>query len=115
MMRLMMMLILCVGTCLAADVTGKWSGTLSLGNGEMPGYMVLAQKGAVVTGTAGGGPQMQHPIVRGTVEADEVEIEARPGPALLKFVMKQQGEKLSGEVFEDGQRIGTIMLDRVKE
>jgi hypothetical protein len=114
MMRLIVMLMVCAGLCLAADVTGKWSGVLSLGSGEMPGYMVLAQKGATVSGTAGGGPDGQHPIEKGTVEEEQVTIEARPGPALLKFVMKQQGDKLSGEVFEDGQRIGTISLDRVK-
>jgi hypothetical protein len=114
-MRLMMMLIVCSGLCLAADVTGKWSGSLSLGDNEMPGYMVLAQNGAVVTGTAGGSPGGQHPIEKGTAEADEVTIEARPGPALLKFVMKQQGDKLSGEIFEDGQQIGVVSLSRVKE
>ena len=115
MMRLMMLLIVCTGLCLAADATGKWSGTLSLGDGVMPGYMVLAQNGAAVTGTAGGGPDGQHPIEKGTAEQDQVTIEARPGPTLLKFVMKQQGDKLSGEVFEDGQRIGTISLDRVEK
>ena len=115
MMRLMMVLIVCSGLCLAADVGGKWSGTLSLEDGVMPGYMVLAQNGAVVTGTAGGGPGGQHPIEKGTVEADQITIEARPGPALLKFVMKQQGDKLSGEIFEDGQQIGRISLERVKE
>ncbi len=114
MMRLMM-LMLCAGLCLAADVTGSWSGTLSLSNGEMPGYMVLTQKGAEVTGTAGGRPDGQHPIEKGTAEADQVTIEAKPGPALLKFVMKQQGDKLSGVVFEDGQPIGSISLDRVKK
>ena len=83
MMRLIMMLMIGAGLCLAADVTGKWSGTLSLGNSEMPGYMVLTQKGAVVTGTAGGGPQMQHPIERGAVEVDQITIEARPGPVTI--------------------------------
>ncbi len=115
MMRLMMMLVACTGLCIAADVSGTWSGILSLGDREMPGYMVLAQKGAVVTGTAGGSPDGQHPIEKGTAEGDQVTIEARPGPALLRFVMKQQGDKLSGDVFEDGQRIGTVSLGRVKE
>jgi len=111
----MMTLIVCTGICIAADVTGTWSGILSLGNSEMPGYMVLAQEGAVVTGTAGGGPDGQHPIEKGTAEGDQVTIEARPGPALLKFAMKQQGDKLSGEVFEDGRQIGTVSLSRVKK
>jgi hypothetical protein len=30
-------------------------------------------------------------------------------------VMQQDGDKLAGEVFEDGQRIGAVTLQRVKE
>ena len=115
MMRLIIMLVLSAGIGLAADVTGRWSGTLSVHGDEMPGYMVLTQKGASVTGTAGADAGRQHRIEKGTANADQVTIEARPGPALLKFVMKQRADRLSGGVFEDGQQIGTISLDRVKE
>ncbi len=115
MMRLIIMLVLSAGICLAADVTGTWSGTLSVHGDEMPGYMVLTQKGASVTGTAGADARRQHRIEKGTANADQVTIEARPGPALLKFVMKQRADRLSGGVFEDGQRIGTVSLDRLKE
>ena len=115
MMRLVILLAVCAGLCLAADVTGTWSGTLAVHGNEMPGYMVLTQKGASVTGTAGADAERQHRIEKGTAEADQVTIEARPGPALLKFVMKQRADKLSGEVFEDGQQIGSVSLDRVKE
>ena len=114
-MRLIVMLIACAGLSLGADVTGTWSGTLSAHGNEMPGYMVLTQTGRSVTGTAGADAGRQHRIEKGMAEADQITIEARPGPTMLKFVMKEQGDQLSGEVFEDEERIGTISLARVKE
>src|ERR1700675_4096028 len=101
MIRLILMLAVGAGLCLAADATGKWSGTIVTESGEAPGYMVLEQKGAAVTGTAGPSAGMQRKIETGTAEGNQVTVEARPGPVTLKFVMRQDGDKLSGEVFED--------------
>ena len=115
MIRLMMLLAAVAGVCLAADATGKWSGTIAMESGSAPGYMMLEQKGAVVTGTAGPSAATQRKIETGIAEGNQVTVEARPGPVLLKFVMRQDGDKLAGEVFEDGQRIGTVTLQRVKE
>ena len=115
MIRLVLLLAVAAGLCLAADATGKWSGTIAMESGNAPGYMVLEQKGAVVTGTAGPSAGTQRKIEAGAAEGNRVTVEARPGPVLLKFVMQQDGDKLAGEVFEDGQRIGTVTLERVKE
>jgi hypothetical protein len=115
MIRLLVMLAVAAGLCLAGDATGKWSGTIVTESGQAPGYMVLEQKGAVVTGTAGPSAGNQRKIETGIAEGNRVTVEARPGPVLLKFVMQQDGDKLEGEVFEDGQRIGTVTLQRVKE
>jgi hypothetical protein len=76
---------------------------------------VLEQKGAAVRGTAGPSAGTQRKIETGAAEGNQVTVEARPGPVLLKFVMQQDADKLAGEVFEDGQRIGTVTLQRVKE
>ena len=81
----------------------------------MPGYMVLTQTDGAVTGTAGEDAEKQHRIEEATVEGDRICIEVRPGPALLKFVLELREDTLAGEVFEDGQRIGAVSLDRVKE
>jgi hypothetical protein len=49
-----------------------------------------------------------------SVDGQTLTVEAQPG-GTLRFVMKLDGEKLAGEVFEDGQLIGSIRFERVKQ
>jgi hypothetical protein len=48
------------------------------------------------------------------VDGETITVEVPPG-GTLRFVMKLEGEKLAGEVFENGEMIGTIRFERVKE
>ncbi len=61
----------------AADVKGKWNGTLSgqRPDGtsfEDPALLVLDQKDATVTGTVGNDEADQHPITSGKIEGNKV-------------------------------------------
>ncbi len=108
-------LCLSLGLCTAADLTGRWSGTLSLNNGDRPGYMVLTEKGQVITGTAGEDASKQVPITSGNVEGQNVVIEAKPGRSTLKFalVAASDNQALSGDVYEDAEKIGTVLFHRI--
>ena len=98
----------------SADFSGEWKGNLAVDSDQVPGYLVLQQKGPDVTGTAGATVDHQIAIETGHVEGDEMTIVARPG-ALLKFKLRLIEDKLTGDVFEDDQKIGTANFERVAE
>jgi hypothetical protein len=98
------------------DFSGKWSGKLITDSGvTIPGYVVLQQKGHELTGTAGPTAEQQVAIQNGRIQGGAASLEAKPGPSTLRFVLRLQDEKLTGDVFEDGQRIGTATFQRVAD
>jgi len=109
-------MLLSAGATWASDFSGKWTGMLNTDNGEqMPGYLVLQQTGEDIKGTAGPDAGHQIEIQNGHVRAGEASFEARPGPATLKFILRRKDEKLTGDVFEDGQRIGSATFQPVAD
>jgi hypothetical protein len=100
---------------LAGDFSGRWQGKLSVNGDETPGYLVLKQDGQQLTGTAGPDAQKQVRLDKGMVEGDQATIEASPGSSVLKFVLRLKDDKLEGDVFEDGNKIGTATFLRSKE
>jgi hypothetical protein len=77
-------------------------------------FMVVVQNGDIINGTIGPDRDGQFKITRATIDGDVLTVEAQPG-GTLRFVMKLEGDKLDGDVFEDGTRIGTIAFERVKK
>lgn len=100
---------------LAGDFSGRWQGKLSVSASEMPGYLVLKQDGEQITGTAGPDAQNQVKLTQGSVKDEEATIEAKPGASVLRFVLRLKDDKLTGDVFEDGAKIGTATFLRDKE
>ncbi|MDR3698809.1 MAG: hypothetical protein P4L56_04180 [Candidatus Sulfopaludibacter sp.] len=97
-----------------ADVTGKWTGSLDLNTGTHGGACVLLkQQGGTITGTQGPSEAKQFALTSGRIDGGQVTIEARPGATVLRLTMKLEGNKLSGDVFEDDQKIGTVSLQKV--
>lgn len=98
----------------AADVTGKWTGSMSLNSGgDQPAFAMLKQSGGVVTGSQGPSEDHQFPITSGHFDGKQLTIEARPGASVFKLSMKLEGNKLTGDVYEDDQKIGTVSLQKV--
>lgn len=96
-----------------AGVDGKWTGQLTLDSGEtVPASIRLKQDGSAVTGTQGPSDQKQFPITKGRIEGEQVTIEAQPGASVLRLSMKRDGNKLAGDVYEDGHKIGTVSLQK---
>src|SRR5690349_19509667 len=107
-------------SCLTAIVlfvtnfAGTWTGTMMTGGTTKdPAFMVLTQDGNVITGTIGPDREAQFKITKASIEDDTLTVEAQPG-GTLRFVMKMDGDILAGDVFEDGNRIGTIRFERIK-
>lgn len=106
-------------TASAADLTGKWSGTVDMKqDGEaqtIQVIMIVKQEGDKVTGTAGPEDE-QHPIQNGKVDGDKVTMEVDSGEALYYLELTVDGDALTGNVKHgaDGEKM-KIALKRVKE
>lgn len=120
-MRLLTVCILFAGSLAAADLTGKWRGTITTemardtSGGSIPAYMTLAQSDGKITGTAGGDEKTQFKIENGVLQGDRLTVEASPKQgAVLRFVLIAKSDTLEGDVLENGTLIGTARLTRVR-
>ncbi len=109
-MKYILLLAVAAASLVAADVTGKWTGTLNVptaDGGERPGpaYLVLHQDGTKVTGTAGPSAAEQDAIQNGKAEDGNVTFELSREGWLMKFVLRQDADELKGDVTRerDGQ------------
>lgn len=109
------MIFLAAVVALAGDFSGRWQGKLSVNGDEMPGYLVLKQEGQQLVGSAGPDAQNQVKLKKGLVEGDQPTIDASPGTAVLRFVLRLRDNKLIGDVLEDGNKIGTATFVREHE
>lgn len=89
---------------LAADATGTWTGTFAPNGQEQgPAQLVLKQDGAKLTGTAGPGPNEQHEIQNGRSEDGKITFEVATGSGTMKFILKQNGDEIKGDVSREGE------------
>jgi hypothetical protein len=91
-------------TAAAADVTGKWSGTLAMigadGKPEAPNsaYMIVKQSGATLTGSGGPDESEQWPIQNGKVAGNKITAEVTsPDGVLYSLVLTMDGDHITGE------------------
>lgn len=105
----------------AADVSGKWSGSLTPEGGQSNGaFAVLKQSGSTITGTAGPDEGQQWPDLKGTIRGDKVTVEVKSPEdgTVYKCDLVLMGDHLKGEVSATGSggqaMKGTMDLARVK-
>lgn len=118
-MRLTALCIFFVAALGAANVTGTWRGAIitemarQTTGGQIPAYMSLEQSDGKVTGSAGASEKMLFKIRRGSIEADRLTVEASPKQgSVLRFILTLNGNRLEGEVEENGRIIGTAKLTK---
>ena len=92
-------LLFAAAAVIAADATGRWTGTLAVTASDgsersAPAHLVLKQEGSTLTGTAGGDANDQQPIRGGKAENGNLSFEVRG----MKFALKHEGEQITGEV-----------------
>jgi hypothetical protein len=103
----------------AADVTGKWTGSLSgTGSDGTPrtdgAVLMLTQKDKTVTGSVGGSETDQHKITSGTVNDDKVTITATtPNGREIRLELAVAGEEMKGTLFV-GEQKAEIAVKRTK-
>jgi hypothetical protein len=111
---------LIASTVVFTDVSGSWTGTLAPEDKEPnSAHLVLRQEGDTITGTAGGDEDDQRFVIRNGTAKDGVvtfEVET-PDGYLLKFVLKEQGDELSGTATRERngpQGRATVLVKRVR-
>jgi opacity protein-like surface antigen len=85
---------------MAADVSGKWTGSLTPENGDaQSALLVLKQDGAVITGTAGPDENQQFPIQTGKVDGNKIVIEIAPTEGTLYHLeLVLDGDHMKGDL-----------------
>lgn len=106
----------------AADVTGKWSGSFTPEGGDaQPAYAVLKQSGTALAGTAGPDANAQWPGLHGSVKADKVsfQVTSPEDGTVYKCDLTLEGDHLKGDVVftpsNGAPGKGKLDLARVKE
>jgi hypothetical protein len=96
----------------AADVSGRWTGTLGDDQNNSPALLILQQDGTKVSGTAGGDDADRHPIQNGTIEGDTLKFEVVLKDRIMSVELKVNGTELAGkvEMKRDGQVVRTGRL-----
>ena len=116
-------ILLCaVITLSAADITGKWSGSLTMTNAqgetnEGAAFVIFKQNGAEITGSAGGDENQQFPITKGKIEGNRITFEVQSDGPLYKVDVMLAGEHIKGEVIvvQEGQSTkAKVDMTRVK-
>ena len=106
-------------TALAADVTGKWTGSF-LAEGQDPSnaYVILKQTGTSVTGSAGPDEGQQWPLTNGKLVGNKLTGEvSSPDGMVFKLDLTLEGDRISGDVAmtQEGHTIkGKIDVKRAK-
>jgi hypothetical protein len=103
----------------AADVTGRWKVTISLGGETITGVALLKQTGDKVTGSIGADERNQHPL-DGVVKRNLITFTTHPRPgrtvAFDKCYLTVDDEKMTGTTERKGSSDkGTIEFVRMKE
>jgi hypothetical protein len=103
-----LLLALSAMTAMAADLSGKWTGTFTpdgMQEGQ-PAQMVLKHTGDAVTGTVGPDENQQWPISNAKMDGDKLtfDVTANNG-MMLKMNLVVEGDHLKGEITmsRDGQ------------
>jgi hypothetical protein len=86
---------------MAADATGKWSGTIALteGGDSQPALLVLTQSGTAITGTGGPDENQQFPIQTGKIDGNKIVLDISPSEgALYHMELVLDGDDIKGDI-----------------
>ena len=102
-LKLTLILLLFLGAFVlgAADLSGRWSGTIVVTDGadtvNLPILLMLKHDGDSLSGTAGADASHQDPITKAAVDGDKVSIEFTDGPDKYFLNLTANGDEMTGE------------------
>ena len=83
--------LLFAGSCFAADVDGKWSGSLSTPNGDFPVSFTLKADGAMLTGTTMGPDGSDVKIANGKADGNNISFSVTFDFGGMPFTLTYKG------------------------
>lgn len=96
-------------TAMAADVSGKWSGSFAPEGQDPSGaFVILKQTGATLTGSAGPDEGQQWPLSNGKITGNKITGDVtNPDGMVFKLDLVLEGDHIKGEVnaSREGQTI----------
>jgi hypothetical protein len=100
-MKTLVCLIAFAALCMAADLTGKWTGSFNMSGPNGEGHdseivLNLKQSGGDLTGTAGPNEGEQWPITNGKVEGNKVTFDVKHEENLIKFELAMEADHIKG-------------------
>jgi hypothetical protein len=111
-MKTFALLLLSAALALAADVTGTWSGNVTLTAGSGTPKMEFKQNGEALTGTYHG--TFGDAPLTGTVKGDKIEFKFGNDQTQAKYSGTISGDKMSGTVDYGELGNGTFELSKSK-
>jgi opacity protein-like surface antigen len=111
--------LLAAAIAMAADVSGKWTGSFTPENGDaQSALLVLKQDGAVITGTAGPDENQQFPIQTGKADGNKIVLDVVPTEGTVYHVeLVLDGDHMKGDFTakrDDQTMTAKLDLTRVK-
>jgi hypothetical protein len=100
-------------TAMAADVTGKWSGSFSPeGQNPSNAFVILKQTGTTVTGSAGPDEGQQWPLTNGKIQGNKITGDVTsPDGIVYKLDLVLENDRIKGDA--DATREGQTMKAKV--
>ena len=83
-------LLLAAASCFAADIDGKWAGTMNTPNGDFPVNFTFKADGNTLSGTTGG-PNGDINIADGKIDGDKVSFSVTFDFGGMPLTMKYSG------------------------
>jgi hypothetical protein len=111
-------ILLLVSTAVAADVSGKWSGTFRAAGADhdVPQLFILKQEGSRLTGSGGPDESEQYPIENPRIDDDKVTFEITTGEWKFSYHLKVWGPHLTGDLeltSADSRRTARVALNKI--
>lgn len=110
--------LLLVSTAVAADLSGKWSGTFRAAGADhdIPQLFILKQVGSKLSGSGGPDASEQYPIENPRIDGDTVTFEITTGEWKFRYHLKMSGLHLTGDLeltSADSRRTAKVALNKV--
>src|SRR5436309_2597902 len=105
MFKLVLVIALGVVGMMAADLNGKWTGTMEMNGSRVPVYLTLNQQDGKITGSvATGNDAKQAPIEKPQLDGDKLTFEVQDNVGrVVRFRLSLTGSGLTGESTAGGQ------------
>jgi hypothetical protein len=86
-------------TAMAADVTGKWSGSFAPEGQDPSGaFVILKQSGTTLTGSAGPDESQQWPLTDGKINGNKITgVVTSPEGLVFKLDLVLDGDRIKGD------------------